>query len=938
MHGHFRHRVLGRWAGFVARRSSWVLLVWVAVAAVAVVVTVLRLEFQSNRNDLISKDLDWNQRFIDWTGHFPGQRDIFVVIDPGPRDGPQWDQRLARAKAAADRLGQVLRPLDHIHRVAWRFKTARYSPKAVRMAPMDEFKQRLDMVRLSRPMLVSRTPNALLGATIQQLRQQGEADVGDDPRAQALLALAIDEFAGAINQLGNAIDSAQAVGDHATEGNVAIDGSLGPGVGAGADADTWQYQLSGRLLFVRVTPFDKPGAINAPATAIKKVRQTVADIAPRFPDIEMGVTGMEVIEGDETAAATRDSAIATTIAAVLITVVLIVAFHGLRVPLLIMLSLITGIAVSFGAVTLAVGHLQVISVVFTVIVLGLGVAYGIHVASAFELVRHDCADGKGGMRQALRISIENVGPGVITGAVTTAVAFCTTLLTKFVGVAEMGLIAAIGIVLCLAAMMSVFPAMLRRWAPRRVHHTPVHDRPVMVFSERWAMPFVRHPILTAATALAVSVVSVIGALRLEFDSDLLKLQPRGLDSVYWQNRVVEHSGRAIWTGTSLAANLEQARQRVQKFRQLDTVSPQLGGVGLLMPADEDDRVAVIHEVRGELGEALATAAEHSDAASTQSGAGLSVMLSAMRVVLSQQRVQADVPPVIAAALNRLDLAIEQFVTRWAPLPVEQHPAASQRIQSAFERWRDPRVAAVRAMLDPTPLSLSDVPPEMMRSYVASDGRVALEVAPDPAAITAYGEDAGPLHPTFLNRFCNQMSQVDPGVTGVIVQIFNSGNLIRESYKMVGALALIVVLVLVFLDFQRLDDALLSLAPVVISFAVTFGVMHLLGMNINPANIIALPLMFGIGVGSGLHVLHRCRIDPATRPLGLTAGTGKGVMLTSATAVIGFGSMMLASHRGIASLGFVMALGLTLTAVSCWVVMPALLELRAQISDALQKKS
>ena len=213
----------------------------------------------------------------------------------------------------------------------------------------------------------------------------------------------------------------------------------------------------------------------------------------------------------------------------------------------------------------------------------------------------------------------------------------------------------------------------------------------------------------------------------------------------------------------------------------------------------------------------------------------------------------------------------------------------------------------------------------MRPYISEDGRrYALEVCP------AVGPELhGPLEPSFLRRFIADMRSVDLDVTGVIAQIFYSGDLIKTSYEWAGLYALAAVFALVLFDFMRIGSALLCLLPVAMGFAATFGVMWLCGMQVNPANIIVLPLMFGIGVDSGVHILHRYRMDHVNRPLGLTAGTGKGVAVTSLTAVIGFGCLVLARHRGIQSLGFTLATGICLTMLACLIAMPAWLELRTR---------
>ena len=153
---------------------------------------------------------------------------------------------------------------------------------------------------------------------------------------------------------------------------------------------------------------------------------------------------------------------------------------------------------------------------------------------------------------------------------------------------------------------------------------------------------------------------------------------------------------------------------------------------------------------------------------------------------------------------------------------------------------------------------------------------------------------------------------------------------RQSYLKAGALALIAVLIIAFIDFMSLIDALLCLLPVTIAFVMTFALMWVTGYTINPANIIVLPLMFGIGVASGVHVMHRYRQNPRRRPPGLAAGTGKGIILTSATTIIAFASMLIAEHKGIQSLGFVLAVGIFMTLVACMTIMPAMLEIRNRV--------
>lgn len=222
----------------------------------------------------------------------------------------------------------------------------------------------------------------------------------------------------------------------------------------------------------------------------------------------------------------------------------------------------------------------------------------------------------------------------------------------------------------------------------------------------------------------------------------------------------------------------------------------------------------------------------------------------------------------------------------------------------------------------------DFPESVLRPYIDRTDpdrpRYALEIHP---RLPPGAEAVSPLSPAFLPGLIADLREVDPEVTGVIFQVYEFGDLMQRAYSQAGLLALGAVLIIIWISFRRLTDALMCLLPVAIGFLWTFGVMWAAGVTLNPANITVLPLMFGIGVDAAVHVLHRYRSHPLEAPPGLSMGTGKGITLTSLTTMIGFAAMMIADHRGIFSLGFVLTVGMGLTLVVCLTVMPAILELR-----------
>jgi len=172
-----------------------------------------------------------------------------------------------------------------------------------------------------------------------------------------------------------------------------------------------------------------------------------------------------------------------------------------------------------------------------------------------------------------------------------------------------------------------------------------------------------------------------------------------------------------------------------------------------------------------------------------------------------------------------------------------------------------------------------------------------------------------------------MFAVSDEALGPPVQIYESSQLIQREYFRAAIYALVAILFVLLIDFRSLVDALCALLPVGVGFLGMFAMMGLVGMPINFANIIVMPLIFGIGVDAGVHMVHRWKIEPFGEPAGLSGGTGRGITVTMITTCIGFGCMLIAEHRGIRSLGFVMVVGLAVTLLACWMVLPAILRMR-----------
>ena len=920
MHERLRHFLLGLSARIVSDHPVWTLLIAGLITAAAIAVTVSHLRFEPDRNALVSQDLDWNQRYVNYLATFRGNDDLVVVVRvPDGADGR------TRAEQYIQRLAENLEAQSQdIASVHWGFDSNRESPAAIRMLPWVQFNERITRIEQHAPTLDAATVGQLLS---RMSGRMAAGDGSDDPAAKG--AKDIDRMGAALDRLSDAFETD------------AVESGLFDALILG-DGDGWQYLPSedGQLLLMAIATKPVVGRMDAYTEAVATIRRAQALTDQQVPGVESGLTGVPVIEADETAVSMRDSMKCSILAVLAIATLLIIAFHSFRWPLLAVLALLMGVAWSFGFLTISIGHLQILSVVFTVILLGLGIDFGIHIISRFELVRHRYPDGVPGFRSAMVDTMQTAGPGIITGAITTALAFGTTLLTRFKGMAEMGLIAGVGILLCLLAMCTVFPALMRSFRRKWKHVKPIQDRPVDLFPVERLMPFARHPGRVIGAAVLVIAAAAAGITQLQYDYDLENLLPRNVDSVKWQDVYRQHSRRSVLFGASICRSLEDAQRRTAEFRKLDSVDS-VQGVGMLFPEDEPRKLQRIEQVRARLAE-QGGRSEGVALASHDTFAEFEEQIRQVHVLLAAALVQPNV--MMDAALRESVVTLNERVARLRrAMDGLDQQTGQQRLDAInreYQAWREQMQQRIAGALDTRPLELDDLPAVVRRDVVARDPQG------DPLYLLKIFSKGNVYEPAMLEPFMQEMRSVDDKlgnvrdpVTGTVVQIYESARLIRRSYVLAGIFALLAVTILVYLDFQYLVDALLCLVPVCTAFVTLLGLMG--GMvwwlgpdsaagylfSLNPANIIVLPLLFGIGVDAGVHMIHRYRVSPRARPPGLTSGTGKGIILTSLTTIIGFSSLMLASHRGIASLGFVLTFGTVLTLLACLTLMPAVLVLR-----------
>ncbi len=574
-----------------------------------------------------------------------------------------------------------------------------------------------------------------------------------------------------------------------------------------------------------------------------------------------------------------------------VAIVFYAGFAGWRHPTLIAISLVTAVVWTLGFTTVSVGHLNILTSAFGAMLIGLG-DYGVHYVAHYLAIRPQTRS----VDEALLETARTVGPGIAVGAFTTAGAFLAAAFTDFLGIAELGIIAGVGILLCWAADMTMLPAMLKLIDRRRKN--PVGDPLVDLGS--WFAPLTALPRLTVVVGGLATVMLMVGIPLIRYDYNLLRLQPEGIPSVAWQEKLVEKMNTSAYFALSIADDATDAEAREKQFAALPSVS-RVESLAAAVPKDAKDKQPII----AHLAERLQSVPDDPPAPPV---APRREVLTAVHILAAAATTGANSDP----AMGHLAAKLQQLEATIGRMSEDDYHAALDAGQRriALAAWTAMRKLRDHASVEPP--RLDDLPESLVRRFVSPRGKHLVRVY---CAGDFWDHKV-------MEQFVHQLRSVDPEVTGNPLQIYEASHQMNQSYLDAAGYALVAILVILLIDFRRISDVMLAMLPLVVGGIALFGLMGHLGIPFNPANMIVLPLILGIGIDNGVHIVHdyrRCRHAYS----GPSVSTLTAVMVNSLTTMVGFGALMLASHRGLQSLGRVLTLGIA-TCLTASLLLPALL--------------
>jgi hopanoid biosynthesis associated RND transporter like protein HpnN len=657
--------------------------------------------------------------------------------------------------------------------------------------------------------------------------------------------------------------------------------------------DPWGAAVMGAALpaearqrIVAVRPVRNTGEIPPDAPELVAVRDAIKALdLPPDGAVRARVTGEPVMNGEELIAVANQTWHVAVISTVLFTLAVVFALRSFRTVLALVTSLLVSLVWSNGIAAVTVRDLNIISAAFNVLIVGLGGEFGIHFAMRYiELVT-------GGRRRhdALVETAESIGGSLFSSAVTTSLGFFLFVLTDFDGVAQLGLISGSGMFASLASTLTVLPAILALGTrePRMSQAT----------LPAWLSRLDRLPLRFAWLIRPASLVLGLGALwllpKVHFDYNPVRLHDPQQESVAAFQELLARSDASPWTADLVAPSLDAAAALADRVRHL----PEADQVRTLLdyvPADQDAKR-----------ETIATASYFVPAAIEPGPPRSNDERRAALAWLVEEAGRAERGPVAPSA-RALRNSIEAMLARAGDntLATLEHDL----VGSLPDQIRD-----LQRLMKPDEVGLKDLPPALVRQMLAPDGRARVQVLPE--------EDVSDGHA--LERFVASVRGIVPDAAGLAVYVVEW---CRVAWRaMLWALIAGVVCMALFLVllWRSVWDMLLAFFPLALAAVLTCASLVVIGEPFNFANVIVLPMLIGMSVDSGVHLVHRHRTNEQEDVLGTS--TARAVFYSALTTMLSFGSLAFAPHRGIASIGRLLTIGVGLVLVCYVVVLPAVLE-------------
>jgi hopanoid biosynthesis associated RND transporter like protein HpnN len=881
------------------RLCAWpIIVVAVVLAIAAVYYTSTHLVVHTSRNDLVASNQRLVQLSENMSKDFGGRDGLVVVVENGH---PQRTTQFAEALAAE--LRRYPQQFPHLF---YRLNPDSFKRWALLYPELKDLTQLKNNIVGQKQLLAGLAADPRLTTFYQLVNEQiARAMIGNlftgflgDQRQEELPDVSL--LNATLKQLYVSLAGKQAY--------VSPFNSFFPKDLSDLSEQGYFFTDNDKFLLFLITP--EPDGYRTVAHDLGLLREVVNRVKTRFPGIQVGVTGPDALEADEMSSSLKDVTLATWLSLVSQMVLLILFLRSLRRTWVEGLVLIIGLCWTFGLVTLVVGHLNLLSMIFAPLMLGLTIDYGIHWFCRLE--EEEAGRGRC-TTETLACTFRRSAPGIIYAGLAATVSFLPLAFVGFKGLAELGLILTMGILVMLIATLILVPALVmitERVTPDGItEDCPPHPKPFLHLN--WTRPG-----LVVVLGLVITALGGVSLWQVPFDLNPLHLQNQRTESVVWEYKLMQDSKYSTSYGAMATASLEELETRIQALKKLPTVS-HVESVLSFLPVNVEQKRKTLQEMEPVLGSISFPPTPRKPSTPQD----LVSILSRINFKVDEAAKNLEKEK----AANQEQIAeTHQYINKIIPLlDPGKNPQAAVRLADFDQqfladlrgKWDLFRGYAQSALESPPP-KLTDLPLAVRERFISPQGTFLIRVFPS--------QDIWNFGP--LKQFVNSLWSVDPNAVGdpILLYVFTLG--FRNACLEAVGLALLAIAFMLMVFFRSLKMALLALIPLVVGTGLTVNMMWVLGLPFNQANVLFLPLILGEAIEFGIIILARWRLEESARAITLPASTAKGVALAALTTTAGFGSLMVSGHQGTFSLGLLATVGSLSVLLTSLSILPAFLRL------------
>ncbi len=888
-------RILTWLARAAARYPKLFVIPQVVLFGLAIYYTISELQFDTSRDNLVGSDKKYHQNYLAFRKEFPAQDDLVAIVE---------SEDAEKNRQFVERLGARLEQETNLFTdVFYKGDLKMMGPKALLFVPEDTLEDLRKTLKDYRPFInlfsKARNLNELLKVVNYQFRHaQRETNAENDSLIKAIPALE--------RIVSQATDSLKRPGTPPSPGVTAL-------FGAGQEAEQEQYITFDKGRIYLVTARAKREGLNG--DAVDRMRELVAETQAEVSGVNVGTTGEPILEVDEMKQSQVDTTVATIVSLVIVAMIFIYGYHETGRPLKATVCLLFGLAYTMGFTTFAVGHLNILTITFAPMLIGLAIDFGVHLISRYEEELRNGAE----RQVALEKAVVNTGMGVVTGALTTAGAFLAMGITDFKGIQEMGIISGGGLIICLIPMLTMLPVLLLRGRQNILDQKGSQEVDRRAKIERiW----LDRPVLMIVVTCVLCVLAAIKIPNVKFDYNLLNMQSKGLPAVVFEKKLINSASKSVLFAAVVMDSLPEAVAMESRLTNLTTVAS-VESMSRFLAENQTNKLAIIGRIKEEISDIRFAEIDSGKANLRDLSQTLEILKSYLGLAADEVEKEGD--KALLKQLRSLRSAIMELLQRISSGDETLMAAKLGAFQRALLSDVQNTFAAIRNQDNRTGLQADDLPSALRHRFIGETGKYLIQVYPKEDVWERGAQE----------RFVADVRKVKPEVTGTPIQLLEYTTLLKSSYEEAALYSLGAIALIVLIHFRSLVSVILSLIPVLIGALWMVGLMGWLNISFNPANIMTLPLVVGIGVTNGIHILNRFAEE--RNPSIFARSTGKAVLVSALTTIAGFGSLILAKHQGIESLGYVMSIGTATCMIAGLTFLPALLNLLSARGWQINKK-